>query len=448
MSRTYNIPDWPEFYPDQKDRLSPIALLVGVLVIAGMSFARLEMGNHITKGLGLILALAYAVRTYRTRIRPTPELFLYGLWMVWSLGGLFSDGVYPELFWWIWKRILLVWFLLLIVGGFTDSRRTLSFNLVCFLIGAGIVAGYSYVTGEYRSAVSEEVRVVGMAGNANTFGWVLLLATMALAYFWMLPSKGTKTVRYVVIGTLMVVAAVGTILSGSRKGVLALALFYIMWGWTCYRREAMRRPLLLFAILVIFAVSGYGFVSFASKGRTGRRFAATWKALKGERAWGSGADRANIYREGIKLFFEHPVIGVGLNHFKVHVGVGAHSEYLEIACDTGLVGFVLYFAIFFTLWRRTGKISRYSSDPTEVRTCRLIRAVIVTIMFINFGRWNYDILDFWMLFAFFIGYTHAVWEGIRGEAALMAAEMEYPQPVEYSARYDPFAPSAPPAGAS
>lgn len=64
---------------------------------------------------------------------------------------------------------------------------------------------------------------------------------------------------------------------------------------------------------------------------------------------------------GLQVWWEHPLAGVGMNNFNLAVppqafegvftGTPIHNHYLRIAIETGLFGFVLYFAFFaWALW--------------------------------------------------------------------------------------------------
>ena len=64
--------------------------------------------------------------------------------------------------------------------------------------------------------------------------------------------------------------------------------------------------------------------------------------------------RSQMYVRGVDLFWENPLAGVGLGNFQVVSGLGAysHSDYIEVASNTGIIGFILYFSIYgMILWR-------------------------------------------------------------------------------------------------
>jgi O-antigen ligase len=420
----------------EPERLPLFSILVGLFVLATVSVSELSVWNYIVKAVGLVLAIGYAVRWLQARIRTAPEVILYAAWATWSLVALLG-GAQPVLFWDRFLTVVQIWFLLLIVAGFTTSLKTLSFSMGMFLVGVAIVGAWSLATGEYRRAETGTHRVEGLAVNANTFGWLMFLGTVCMAYFWMIPTR-LKTAKWVILGAGMAAAGLATILSGSRKSVLALPVFFVLWIWFSYRKVAFRRPAVLLGILLAFVVGGYGFLRAMSGTDIEDRFRSTMVLLSGGHTRSGGGERITIYREGLAMAAQHPLLGVGLNNFLAYSRdlSSSHSEYLSILCETGVPGVVLYFAIFVLLWRRAGKIAKFSTDPTEVRVAQLIRAMLVVVMLLNFGRWNYCIKTAWLIFGSAIGYTNSVWQRIRSQAT-------YPEEFDEYALAEPHAAGAP-----
>jgi hypothetical protein len=54
-------------------------------------------------------------------------------------------------------------------------------------------------------------------------------------------------------------------------------------------------------------------------------------------------DRGSFYVEGLRIFFEHPITGIGLlNYAQTHDKV-SHVEYMIYLAELGAIGFILYF---------------------------------------------------------------------------------------------------------
>lgn len=119
--------------------------------------------------------------------------------------------------------------------------------------------------------------------------------------------------------------------------------------------------------LVIGTVMGIYFVlRFGMKGILGGLLMALPVVLFGGRedagAEASSEERIGLLYEGIGVFFQHPILGVGVNQFKEHMPIvqTAHNAYLLAGTEVGLPGFVCWSGIlwaslkipFATIWRK------------------------------------------------------------------------------------------------
>ena len=409
----------------RRDRIPPIAVLAGLFIVGAVAFASLPGFNYVVKGTGVVLAAAYVFYAFRRRAHIAGEVYAYLAWFVWaSMGALIATV--PELFWSAWQTVFQIWFLIVILSGFTENRRILSYNLLMFLVAAFIGGGYSFLTGEYQRAEAEGVRVAGLIGS-NGFGMIMVLATACMAYFWMQPSRLVRGLKYGLLIPGMAVAGVSVVLSGSRKSLLGLVLFYVAWLFFCYRKEVLRSGRTLLVIVLGLGVGGYGMYRVLSGSEIAKRMSRSWESvITGRHVTDSGSIRIELYREAGRIISENPIMGVGLDHYRVFSPghLVAHSEYAEIAADTGLVGAAIYFLWYIFLWRRAGKIAKWSPDVTERRNAGLIRAVILVLLALGFGAWFYSSKFAWVIMGSFIGYSNAVWGRIRSERAAGAYEYQ------------------------
>ncbi len=408
-----------ELAAPRRERIPPLALLAGVFIVGAVAFATLPGFNYAVKAVGVLLAIGYVFFAFRQRRRIAGEVYVYLLWFLWAgLGVLIAPS--PLLFWDKWQTVFQMWVLLVILSGFTESRRILSFNLQMFLLAALIVGGYSLITGEFQKAEAEGTRVAGLTLNANAFGITMLMATVCMAYLWMNLSRNFRGLKYGLLIAGMTGAAMSVVLSGSRKSLLSLMFFYTLWVFFCYRKEVFRRAQVLLIILLAVGLGGYGMYRMLSGSELTDRLSRTWEAITvGGNVKDSGSERIALYNVAGQLIAENPIMGVGLHQFVVinPMHEVAHSEYAEVAADTGLVGAAIYFLWYIFLWRRAGKIAKWSPEATERRTAGLIRAVLLTMLALGFGCWFFDSKFAWVIMGSFIGYTNVVWVRIRAEQA-------------------------------
>jgi len=415
----------PMEQPVQKERLPMIAPLLALFILGAATVSTLQDWNVVVKVAGWVLAVFAGLFLIREGFKAVPEVFAYSGWVLWSFLGLYVS-MSTIVFWYSWQRALQMAVLAFIVCTFTTNRKTLSFILGTLLVGGMIVAGYSYVTGEFQRAGQEgEVgRVSGLVLNANEFAWHMTIMTAILAYFWGLPSRW-PIAKSVVLAGLMGLAAVSVVLTASRMGFAGLIVFYVAWFWFCYRKDFFRKPGVMLAVLLVVGMVGVMVAYSISGSHAAVRFADIGRAFRGQQEVEGGVNIRFLLLERVwQIFTEHPFLGIGMGNFMVVGGMGrmsAHSEYGSVLAETGLPGFLLHFSIYVFLAWRCWKIRRSLSDPVVRRIAGLGLALLVAVFvtdWANVNQWN---KTFWTAVAAFTGYTYTVWYQAKHSSSLQAA---------------------------
>ena len=81
---------------------------------------------------------------------------------------------------------------------------------------------------------------------------------------------------------------------------------------------------------------------------------------------GTGQERIQIWSDGLMLFREAPLFGVGMNEYELSVGHVAHNSYLQAFAELGIVGGILFVGAFFVAFatlRSLGTQGRRIVDP-------------------------------------------------------------------------------------
>ncbi len=175
--------------------------------------------------------------------------------------------------------------------------------------------------------------------NPNTLALMMAIGIPIAWYLAVSQGDGKRAYVLKIINFAFVPLSLFTImLTSSRGGLIAVipAFFYILGSIT---RLSLFRRLLITAILVGVLYALYPLVPQSSLDRL-----ATTETEISE---GTLSNRTIIWEEGIKVFFKHPIIGVGSNAFYDTVkfqnrNITAHNTYLEVAVEVGLIGFALF----------------------------------------------------------------------------------------------------------
>jgi O-antigen ligase len=402
----------------QREQLSLLVILVGLFITLAISVAGVTPFNYVVRGLGAVLAIAYFFYVLRAKSQVCPEMFLYFIWAGWALLGVYVS-INTHLFVTRWLTVFQMCIMLLILGGFTNSRRTLSVSLGFLLVGVAIAGGASVVGGSFRRGLADVERIEAVGLGPNAFGRLAVAGMVGLAYFWMLPSRRG---RWKHLALLAVMGALGVLVvfSGSRFSFGGYVLFIGLWAWFCYRGKMLRDPRGFLAVLLILVLAGGGIYFLASRALIGERLGQTFDwVFRGGDPGAGGSIRIELHRLALKLLMERPLFGVGLYNFRAYSWMGktSHSDYTEIFTGTGFLGGFLHLSIYLVLWLRAGKIMRHTNDLMTKQTCGLIRAFEITFLMLGFGQPNFANKFVWILMALFIGYTTAVWNRLRAEVA-------------------------------
>jgi O-antigen ligase len=147
---------------------------------------------------------------------------------------------------------------------------------------------------------------------------------------------------------------VGMVATQSRGGIVGGVVALVVWVIFGGRR---RRQVMI--VVAAVAIAGSGYVYLLAPAATRDRLTGVVSASSTD----EGTGRLDIWRVGLETFKAHPLVGVGIGNYTVvtpqyvpNAGLVrrddliivntkvAHNIFLNIAVDTGVVGFVLFYS--------------------------------------------------------------------------------------------------------
>lgn len=97
--------------------------------------------------------------------------------------------------------------------------------------------------------------------------------------------------------------------------------------------------------------------------------------------------RLNIWKIGLRLMFERPLTGVGMNRFNEGVGrdrekrgllatrwQSPHNSVVQVGAETGVAGLILYCLMSYRVFTITGKVRKTSREAGLVKIAEMTRA--------------------------------------------------------------------------
>jgi O-antigen ligase len=305
-----------------------------VLFILGlMTLSSFKGLSRIMVLYGLVFCALYLIYIFyfKLKLPLPPEAIIYFSWIAWSFTGL-TNAVDENLYFQLLGTIIQMGVMICLVAGIVSWRQDMSIIMFSIAIGGIIVLLSSVYTGEFQTAVEIESRTqaAGLTRNANSFAYHLLFIIFTMFFFW--ESKSSLWWRVFQL-TIVAISVIGIIYSGSRKGFLGILVFLSLWFLFCQGKRLLKNPVITFTILLVLSIGIYYTTDYVmSDTYMGERF---------EHAREHGSEtRVQLYKEGIKMIKSNPIVGVGLsNYIKLSSsGLYSHSDYIEVAATTGIVG--------------------------------------------------------------------------------------------------------------
>lgn len=351
------------------------------------------------------LFLIYFLFLYQ-RLNTPPEVLIYFIWIIWSLTGMLN-ATNTDLYLMQLRTIIQMGVMIFLIAAIVALRRNIFVIMLAIAIGGIIITLSAYYTGEFLMAsyLTSHFQAEGLTGNSNSLAYHLLFVIFAMFCFW--ESKSSRWQR-IILSSIIAIAVVGIILSGSRKGFLGVSAFILLWVYFCQGKKFLQKPVRMFIILLILLASVYAITDYAiSHTYLGKRF---FQVLDIGRMSTKSGGRIELYREGFDIIRDHPVLGVGLNQFRTLSSSGkySHSDYIEVAANTGVFGFALYFSVYVVLWLRLNRIKKLTDGPHLLYIIGFFKAAIITILLVAFGRPNITSKLTWIFLAGAIGYSWSV----------------------------------------
>jgi O-antigen ligase len=361
-----------------------LALTLQILVTLSIGAAPIRVASADLLLPMMITVLMFQLKEHGSRFilwnvaRVWKWLFALTLWITVSLlnGIYFTGGVQT----WALVNKYFGWYVLLIffvfgglVGNSCSIKAKRSFLMLLFLASCviGLVDSLSYI--QYMRGYSEYFRVMGLAGNPNAYGFLLVVVMLVLIAYQ--HGNGFVIAKYFDIGGMGLLLAL-IVFSGSRSAWLGLLTGVLLLGLA--RRIVFRSILLAtcVAVILVTAVSSAQVIERASwqllsdvgKGGSAASIPPQAKVnppyvMRSDLAKDSGVGhRLEIMENANALWIRDPVLGVGLGSFlwsesKAGRDSAIHSTAQWLLVETGVIGLLLFggfmIDMLWQLWRRS-----------------------------------------------------------------------------------------------
>jgi len=351
---------------DASARPSLAGYLVGVYLFSVCAFGHAEFSALLIvpqlMGAALVGYALYDILG-SLRIKIPLEIGLYALMGAWAafthyIGPRAGEGFTPSLGT-LLKIVIATMACAQLIKTDADLFTALKifvFSIVYVYIQNQGEIGYLRMAGQ----ITEDDRFAGTLSNANTAAIFALTVVWACILLLLRSRKSlTKGALYVVpLGVSLVIIYY----SGSKKGLIGLALMVLFVTRLLYKRQNITRfqkGLMVIASAALIVLAGYFIYTSPFFFRMKSLFAGISNASDANR-WELAREAIEVWLTSARTFF----VGVGYDNFWSYssLGVYAHSTPLELLASCGIIGCSLFLGFLGVLGDKFLRLTRGAPD--------------------------------------------------------------------------------------
>ena len=403
-------------------------LLIGTLIVAYiMSVLILSYQEGLSiysKIVALTLVLSGVYLAIQERRLPTfcSSYRLLLFWLCYSTLGLLV-AVSQDAFLGKWITLLQLYPLTILLTSIIVSIRSYELPWVAFVVTTTTISLYSLVNASKMSTI--DGRLYGTFGNSNMFG-LALLVSIIYGIYAALTAK-SKFYRIVSLGMLLILFYT-LIQTGSRKAILCVfiigggfAMFYI---WNLAKRN-FGAALVSLIIMVFLTVTAFTQLTSSKHYHRFERIIDSFQEDDSGSLGESEKGRLALLSAGKDAALENPVIGIGLDNFRFwksnqaisDIGTYSHSNFVEVAVSTGLIGFTIYYLAFGMLFIRCYQRLKYTRMSNGKLYFGFNLFILLMCVIYDFAMVSYYEKLTWLVIAMVVASTYRNFDTLKDERA-------------------------------
>lgn len=363
-------------------------ILLSGLLFAIPAFAAVKKGLYLFSSLLLIFSFYWLARNARKIHIEKVDYLVIGLFLLYPAAYLISMYLHDL---WILRiydypsRFILAAVIYLVLRQCDFSFSWFQYGLV---LGALL---FGYVALEEKMSMGWQHRVDGNSFSIS-FGNTSLLLGMLAVLAWR--SFTVRWLRILLIVTALLAGLFGSLASGTRGGWIALPILFYLVSLSFPMRGRVKVVSGLILLLGLMAV--YHQSNFV-KNRVDTAIEETQIYFSQGETVGSAGNRLELWRAGILLWQESPLIGHGVigiqeklmemmqdDRIQLSYAFGhLHNEFIHLLAAQGLLGllsYIVFYAGFMVLFRKSFRQARYERSGD-----RALMGIVLLAAYIDFS---------------------------------------------------------------
>lgn len=337
-----------------------------LLIITDIVLAVLMYETHNNSYIILLITLVAFFISKKGKLKGkiilNPVIFFSFLFVLWGgLSSKWAENSEYALIASLSTAFLVVWFVLIFAIYENCSDR---FYMV-YIVAVDIVAVYTiiyYGIDSLIKSVATISRIENAFNNVNVLG-MLFAISLLISYSGFLYGKSGKQVWIQILFMLFMVLSMS-----SRKAMILVLIGCVLLTYLKIRDEKIDQ--ILIKIILIISVIGIALYLLRNTVIMQSVFERLSGVLGIFEFTGMQMDdstwlRVRYIRIGMDVFYEHKFIGIGLDNSRFVLeqltshATYTHNNFVELLCDTGIIGFGIYYLrhiiLIFVIWKNRNK---------------------------------------------------------------------------------------------
>ena len=371
-------------------------LTIALLTICYWGFVDAVSFMRLSQIFFIAVCVYNIIRKHKGRLRVFDQTYI-------KWGALWVGLCFISVLWSVDKDSTLAYtlsvFQVVLIGILATSQikneDTLDF-LERLFIFAGVVLSLRLfiVTPTSSWGTSRFGTAIGM--HENTIAVNLLISEFLAIKRFMTVGKSEHVLKKTYYILSVLVFCVVIFLTASRKAAILMIVgpaLMLLFNGEKVSKKAKYVAIVLVAVVIFFNIVDYLPINFDF---ATRRIESIFDSLQGNGVIDASArERQYLMLTAFNTFSNHPILGVGLNCSRVFntVHLYAHDNYLEILADLGIVGFVVYYSLYWVIIKKCWKGRRKSKD------LRLYLPLMLTLLVLEISQITYFMESFQLFLA-------------------------------------------------
>lgn len=294
----------------------------------------------------------------------------------------------------VFASVPIILFTAVVLGEYiiTAERWNKALN---FLIVAGVVTSvrcllytdlFSLLSYYNRNMFAKELLSAGL--SYNEFTTPMALICIIAVYLVYKKSKKRYAIAYGVITLTLII-------SGSRKAIVVAILGLIFVSLLYKRNGSTLKKILIITGVVVAVYMSLMYIPVLYNA-VGDIMQQMFDSLLGDNSSVTDPSligRAFFRKKAWEIFFDHPILGVGINNFSTVMEqinysqtLYAHNNFLELLADGGIIGFCMYYWIYIKeLLSSTLSYMHKSHTSPAV----LVMSIFICLLIMEYGQITY-----------------------------------------------------------